>query len=131
MNPGLEGLLPAKCGSSAPGPHRHKAVLSPVALTFEVRRPRWQAQHCRCEVRCSLRLDRRPTLAPETVLSAVLVHHALDALLQSLLQIPLGLPEKRGKVLEVERQLCSFLGNQYYLLAETLCVPHLVENIAA
>ena len=33
MNPGLERLLPAKCGSSAPRSHRRKAILSPVALT--------------------------------------------------------------------------------------------------
>jgi len=28
MNPGFEGLFPAKCGSSAPRSHRRKAVLS-------------------------------------------------------------------------------------------------------
>ena len=33
MNSGLEGPLPVKCGSSAPRSHRHKAVLSHVALT--------------------------------------------------------------------------------------------------
>jgi len=36
MNQGLEGPRPAKCGSSAPRSHRHKAVLSPVTLTLKL-----------------------------------------------------------------------------------------------
>ena len=36
MNSDLERLLPAMSGSSAPRSHRHKAVLSPAALRFEV-----------------------------------------------------------------------------------------------